>query len=188
MTTSRAPSAPLPPKLARLIPRLATSHEGEALATVRAIGRTLSTAGLDFHDLARAVEASTIAVSQPVLEEPERGPDETDPRAVARFLLDARVARANRTGLPLGTVVVNVTGSFLLGLLTGWLLTGVAGEVGAVLGTGFLGGYTTFSTAAVEAARLVRAGRGWAALVHAGGMLVAGLAAAVLGLWLLGPR
>jgi len=108
--------------------------------------------------------------------------------AVTRFLVDARVARANRSGLPLGTVVVNVTGSFLLGLLTGWLVTGPAGPTGAILGTGFLGGYTTFSTAAVEAARLVRAGRGWGALGHAGGMLVAGLAAAALGMWLVAPR
>ncbi|MDQ7992754.1 MAG: CrcB family protein [Propionicimonas sp.] len=108
--------------------------------------------------------------------------------AAARFTVDGWVARANRTGLPLGTVVINVTGSFLLGLLTGWLLTGAAGDVGAVLGTGFLGGYTTFSTASVEAARLLRAGRGWAALVHAGGMLVAGLAAAALGVWLVAGR
>jgi len=107
--------------------------------------------------------------------------------AVARFTVDGQVARVNRSGLPLGTLVVNVTGSFLLGLVTGWLLTGAAGESAAILGTGFLGGYTTFSTASVEAARLVRAGRGWGALWHAGGMLVLGLAAAGLGLWLAAP-
>jgi CrcB protein len=51
-----------------------------------------------------------------------------------------------------------------------------------VLGTGFLGGYTTFSTASVEAARLLRAGEGVRAAVQAGGMLVLSVAASWLGL------
>ena len=71
--------------------------------------------------------------------------------AVVRFLVDAAVGgRARRFGMPLGTVVVNVTGSFLLGLLTGWWATHTADPgVRLVLGTGFLGGYTTISTASV---------------------------------------
>ena len=44
--------APVRPRLGLLIPRLATEHDGEIVATVRAIGRTLKGAGLDFHDLA----------------------------------------------------------------------------------------------------------------------------------------
>lgn len=104
--------------------------------------------------------------------------------ALTRFTVDTAVARRNRTGFPLGTIVINLTGSFLLGLVAGWLLTGVLGTLGTIAGTGFLGGYTTFSTASVEGARLLRAGRGWSALLHAGGMLVAGVLAAALGLWL----
>jgi CrcB protein len=107
--------------------------------------------------------------------------------ALTRFLVDTAVARRNRTGFPLGTIVINVTGSFLLGMVAGWLLTGALGPLGAIAGTGFLGGYTTFSTASVEGARLLRAGRGWSTLLHAGGMLVAGLLAAALGLWLTAP-
>ncbi|MGC3952678.1 MAG: CrcB family protein [Propionicimonas sp.] len=107
--------------------------------------------------------------------------------ALTRFLVDTAVARHNRTGFPLGTIVINITGSFLLGLVAGWLLTGVLGPIGAVAGTGFLGGYTTFSTASVEAARLLRADRRWSVLLHAGGMLVVGLLAAALGLWLTAP-
>lgn len=106
--------------------------------------------------------------------------------AVVRFLVDAAVARrAQPTGFPLGTVVVNVTGSLLLGLVTGWwsFHTGDP-DVRAVVGTGFLGGYTTFSTACVEASRLARAGRSWAVLLHAGGTLLAGVLAAGLGFWL----
>ncbi len=47
---------PLAPKLARLIPRLASDHDGEVVATVHAIKRTLASAGLDLHDLAGALE------------------------------------------------------------------------------------------------------------------------------------
>ena len=106
--------------------------------------------------------------------------------AVGRFLLDTWIGhRSQGSRVPLGTIVINVTGSFLLGLLTGWWMFHT-GEPGwkPVLGTGFLGGYTTFSTASVEAARLTRAGRGWTVLAHAGGMLLLSVAATALGLWL----
>ena len=103
--------------------------------------------------------------------------------ASARFLLDTLVSRHHRLSVPLGTAVVNLTACFLLGLLTGWLTTRTGDDtLGPVLGVGFLGGYSTFSTASVEAARLVLAGRTGAAVVHAAGMLVASLGAAALGL------
>jgi hypothetical protein len=60
-----SPLAPILPRLALLIPRLSTEHDGEVVATVRAIGRTLKGASLDFHDLAMAV------ATEP---EPEPGP------------------------------------------------------------------------------------------------------------------
>ncbi|MDO5736026.1 MAG: CrcB family protein [Propionibacteriaceae bacterium] len=107
--------------------------------------------------------------------------------AIARFSLDSWVSSHWDSPLPLGTVVVNVSGSLLLGVLTGWALQSDASAVLAILGTGFLGGYTTFSTASVEAARLARSGRGLGAVVHASTMLLLGLGAALLGLWLTGP-
>jgi CrcB protein len=78
-----------------------------------------------------------------------------------------------------------VTGSLVLAWITGWWAfhTGDPG-LKLVLGTGFLGGYTTFSTASVEAARLLRAGQGWRLALHAGGMLVLSVVAAAIGLWL----
>ena len=106
--------------------------------------------------------------------------------AVARFLVDAEIGRrASRAPLPLGTVVINVSGSLLLGLVTGWwsVHTGDP-DVRSLLGLGFLGGYTTFSTACVEAARLAGAGRAWSVLAHVAGMLVLSVAAAGLGFWL----
>lgn len=117
--------------------------------------------------------------------------------AATRFAVDRAVARRNRFRLPLGTLAINLTGSFALGLLTG-LLTGVAagnlhagtgtGGTGAavagIVGTGFCGGYTTFSTASVEAARLwVAEGRG-AGISYAATTLVASVTAAALGLGL----
>ncbi len=108
--------------------------------------------------------------------------------AMLRFVVDGAVARHNRLRLPLGTVVINVTGSLLLGLLTGLALQHSGfDEVKRVLGTGLLGGYTTFSTASVEGVRLAMADGPRAvavAFAHAAGMLIVSLAAAGLGIWL----
>ena len=102
---------------------------------------------------------------------------------VARFTVDSWVAGRNRTSIPMGTIVVNVTACLLLGTVTGWA-AGMSGSAGVkeVLGIGLLGGYSTFSTASVEGMRLVAGGRPSAAAVHAGGMLGLSLAASTLGL------
>lgn len=111
--------------------------------------------------------------------------------ALARYLLDTWVnaqarQRWPKLGLPLGTALINVVGSLLLGLLVGWLMFRAAPTTWSmVLGTGVLGGFTTFSTASVEAARLIIAGRAKAAVVHAVGMMIAGVAAAAFGVWIM---
>ena len=103
--------------------------------------------------------------------------------AVTRFLLDTLIARRNRWTIPAGTIIINVTASIALGLLTGWTLDHLApANAKTILGTGFLGGYATFSTASVEGARLLRAGRPWAAFIHAGGMAIVSLAGCLIGL------
>ena len=103
--------------------------------------------------------------------------------AVTRFLLDTLIARRNPWSIPAGTIIINFTASLALGLLTGWTLHHLAPpDAKMILGTGFLGGYSTFSTASVEGARLLRAGRPWAAVVHAGGMAVVSLVGALIGL------
>ena len=103
--------------------------------------------------------------------------------AVTRFLLDTLIARRNPWPIPAGTIIINFTASTALGLLTGWALHHIApADAQTILGTGFLGGYSTFSTASVEGARLLRAGRPWAAVIHAGGMAIVSLAGALLGL------
>ena len=75
--------------------------------------------------------------------------------------------------------MVNVVGSFALGVVTGALS---AGELAWALGAGLLGGFTTFSTVAVETWLLGEAGRRRAALANAAGSVIACVAAAALGL------
>ena len=102
--------------------------------------------------------------------------------AVARFVLDGALASARAWRYPVGTTVINLTGSFLLGLLAG-LAAGrlLPGSALLVLGTGFLGGYTTFSTAAYETVRLVEQRRWGPALAHGLGQVVVATTLAALG-------
>lgn len=103
--------------------------------------------------------------------------------AVTRFLVDGVVRSRFAVAFPLGTVLINLTGSFALGLLTGLTLAQVLPDpVRVVIGTGFLGGYTTFSTATFETVRLVQERRVAAALLNGLGTLVATTALAGLGL------
>ena len=98
-----------------------------------------------------------------------------------RFAVDNWVSTRSKISIPVGTVVVNVTACFFLGLLTG-LVSGASNSVAllSIFGVGLMGGYSTFSTASVEGARLIRQRRYLAALVHAGGMLVICLLASTL--------
>ncbi|WP_026455124.1 fluoride efflux transporter CrcB [Saccharomonospora iraqiensis] len=76
--------------------------------------------------------------------------------AVLRYVLDQRVQRATGSAFPWGTLTVNLVGSALLGLLTGWsLATGGTDTARALLGTGLAGALTTFSTFGYETVRLV---------------------------------
>ena len=109
--------------------------------------------------------------------------------AALRFLLDGvvkgRVAGSRIAAFPVGTLLINVSGSLVLGVLTG---LGQAGTIPsaavAVLGTGMMGGYTTFSTASLETVQLLRSGRSRLAVLNGLGMLVVSVGAAALGLWI----
>lgn len=107
--------------------------------------------------------------------------------AALRFWLDglvkARVRGTAPGGFPLGTFVINVSGSLVLGVLTGLGESGALGpSMVAVLGTGMMGGYTTFSTASVETVQLLRSGETRTAVLNGLGMLVVSVGAAALGL------
>lgn len=105
--------------------------------------------------------------------------------AVTRLVFDGFLRSRVKVAFPLGTTVINVTGSLFLGLVTGLALThALPTEWRLILGTGFLGGYTTFSTASFETVRLAQEGRYAAALGNGLGMFVLALLAAGAGLWL----
>jgi fluoride exporter len=103
--------------------------------------------------------------------------------AGTRFVVDGIVRSKIRTALPVGTIAINVTGSFLLGLVAGAVMVHAAPvELQAIAGTGFLGGYTTFSTASFETVRLIQSRRTGLALLNGVGTAVAGIGAAAAGL------
>jgi fluoride exporter len=107
--------------------------------------------------------------------------------AMTRYAVDSTVAQRWRASVPVGTLAVNVTGSLLLGVLTGLVIAhGAVTGLRTIAGTGFCGGYTTFSAASVETARLAQARRWSACLGYAGGSLVLAVLAAALGLALVG--
>jgi fluoride exporter len=90
-------------------------------------------------------------------------------------------------GVPVATLFINVTGSLLLGVLTGLVLShGAPAELRLVLGTGFCGGYTTFGTASFETVRLVQRGASVRAIGYTAASVLGALAAAALGLALTG--
>ena len=105
--------------------------------------------------------------------------------ACARMLLDGIIRSRVNSAIPWGTIAINVSGSLALGLLTGLASASILPEAWQlVIGTGFLGGYTTFSTASYETIRLIQERR-WALSLYNGlGTLAVATAAAGLGLWI----
>jgi CrcB protein len=103
--------------------------------------------------------------------------------AAARLFLNGLVNARFGEAFPYGTTIINVSGSLLLGLVTGLAMNHLlTAEWSLVLGTGLLGGYTTFSTASFESVRLVQEQRYLAALGNGLGVLAASVGAAALGL------
>lgn len=103
--------------------------------------------------------------------------------APARYLLDRGLSARLESDLPWGTFAINVSGALLFGVLTGLAmhhhLPSVALEL---LGTGFSGGYTTFSTFSYETVRLAESGQWLEVATNIGMSVLAGLAGAAAGL------
>jgi CrcB protein len=103
--------------------------------------------------------------------------------ALGRFATERAVRRRHRGPFPLGTFLVNVSGSFVLGLVAGLALYhGLANAPKTVAGTGFCGGFTTFSTASFESLRLFEQRAHGPAVRYLAASLVAPLVAAAIGL------
>ena len=98
--------------------------------------------------------------------------------AAARFLLDAVVSARTGGRFPLGTLVVNLSGTVLLGLLVGIALRG---DAYLLTGTAVIGSYTTFSTWMFESHRLAEGDRRSMVAANVALSLVLGVAAAAVG-------
>ena len=103
--------------------------------------------------------------------------------ALARYGVSLAVARFWTRDFPLATLLINVSGSFILGLFSTW----AAGRIGVdpawrlFVATGFVGAYTTFSTVEYETERLLHAGAAGWALLNVVSSVVAGFLAVRLG-------
>jgi CrcB protein len=98
--------------------------------------------------------------------------------ALARFGVDARVSARVLSRLPFGTLVVNLTGAMILGVLAA---AGLGSDAYLLAGTGLIGSYTTFSTWELESHRLAEDGLRGAALANLLASLVLGVGAVALG-------
>lgn len=102
--------------------------------------------------------------------------------AVSRYYVSHHVGRSFGDSFPLGTLAVNVLGSFALGFLLVWMNSRATSEhVRNIATFGFLGSFTTFSTFSFETVEMMRAGEVWRAGGYAIGSLGAGVVAVLLG-------
>jgi CrcB protein len=107
--------------------------------------------------------------------------------AIARYLVDGWVSGSTRIGaFPLGTFVINLSGSFALGVLFALTLerTAVDPRIRGPIMIGFIGAYTTFSTLMLESWRLAEDGSWGLALLNVGGSSALGMCAVFAGLTL----
>jgi CrcB protein len=103
--------------------------------------------------------------------------------AIARYLLDSRIAAATGGAFPWGTLAINLSGSFAIGILFALITERAAfpSEWRAPLMIGFLGSYTTFSTFALESWRMIEDGAWLMAGANIVGSLALGLIAVIGG-------
>lgn len=103
--------------------------------------------------------------------------------AAARFVVDGTIRARVPIRVPVGTLVINVAGSLLLGVLTGLVVFHhLTSTLTVVVGAGFCGGFTTFSTASFETVRLVQQGELGAAGINVGVTVAGTVAAAAAGM------
>lgn len=105
---------------------------------------------------------------------------------LGRYIMD-KAGSESRNPFPLGTWVINISGSLLLAVLFGLSKAELLSSVWwAVLGTGFCGAYTTFSTFGYETMQLITANKVRKACMYVISSVTLGLIAAWLGIWFVG--
>jgi len=102
---------------------------------------------------------------------------------VSRYYLTAFIQQRAGPSFPLGTLLINITGSFLLGFIMRYALQSgaVSAETRMLLTSGFCGGYTTFSTYSYETAMMLDDGEYGRAALYVGSSVVFALAGTLLG-------
>jgi CrcB protein len=107
--------------------------------------------------------------------------------SISRYLVQGWMIRLFASPFPIGTFLVNIIGSFLIGIIyaaaekTGLLST----EWRFFLATGFCGGFTTFSTFSYEIVTMLRGGMTGYAMLYVLGSVVLGVLATLFGIWLI---
>jgi CrcB protein len=102
---------------------------------------------------------------------------------VSRYYLTAVIQQRAGASFPAGTLVINITGSLLLGFIMRYALQSgvVSAETRTLLTSGFCGGYTTFSTFSYETAMMLEDGEYGRASLYIGASVVLALAGTLLG-------
>lgn len=110
--------------------------------------------------------------------------------SLSRYLVGTAIMNRMGGRFPLGTVFINVTGSFLIGFIMTLLTERLNPHPNwrFLLVVGFLGGYTTFSSFEWETLEMVRDGGWWLGLINAAGSVVLGYISVLLGAVLAGKR
>ena len=105
--------------------------------------------------------------------------------AASRLLLDGIIRTRVSGRLPWATILINVTGSLALGFLAGLAVGNLVSDASyAIVGAGFLGGYTTFSTASFETVRLLQERKWLSSALNGLGVIVTTTLVAGLGMWI----
>jgi CrcB protein len=99
--------------------------------------------------------------------------------AAARYILDYYVKRWHRFTIPIETLAINVLGSFILGLVVN-----SRGNLPLIIGTGFAGAFTTWSTLAYEQHQLIKSGKSIHAVIYLIATMALGIGAAGVGIYL----
>lgn len=105
----------------------------------------------------------------------------------ARHGMNIWVTRLMGTNFPWHTLLINILGSLIMGLITGWFAErlGAAGHLRLFLATGVMGGFTTFSAFSLDAALLWERSEHLLALLYVGGSVAGAIAGLALGLWVM---
>jgi CrcB protein len=105
----------------------------------------------------------------------------------ARHGVNIWAGRLLGTHFPAGTLIINIVGSLIMGLIAGWFAMkgGAAGQLRLFLATGIVGGFTTFSAFSLEIVLLWERNEPLLAALYVGGSLAGGIAALVLGMWIM---